>query len=113
LATAVLGALTLVEAAGVFVTVVDSEASAGEVDDLGVSVFAVGDSGTLTQVSSITKGKGTTSFKVFTGDASGDDGATTAAATAALVSCALCLPLQHFEQQPPVAAFPCDSIHFN
>ena len=107
-----LGAFTLVEAAGVSVTVVVSEASAVEVDDLGVSVFAVGDSGTLAQVSSITKGKGAASFKVFPGDASGDGGATTAAATAALVSCALCLPLQHFEQQPPVAAFPFVSFNF-
>jgi len=35
---------------------------------------------------------------------SGDAGATTAASTAAFVFCAF---LQHFEQYPPVAAFPC------
>jgi hypothetical protein len=52
-------------------------------------------------LSSTTKGAGfsTTFVQVRSGDAGG----TTAAATADLV---FCTSLQHFEQNPPVAAFP-------
>ena len=81
----------------------------------GVSVIVVSevsvataDFGVSVDVSRVVSDTSTVSGAVFSTTfvhiGSGEGGATTAAATADLV---FCTSLQHFEQKPPVAAFPC------